>query len=165
MFKGLEGRAFDPGVAADVAADVTLTALFAPARVNRLSDAIRRDPTQLGLTETIDAITVAAFAPAAGRLAEPARRVQAQFVLTLAGLLRGDDLSSTSAAVIDERLRALAVRLKGSRAADPVQRAHDRWLGALIGDRERLDQMLEDRHHAPPTPPGSPIGAEADWHG
>jgi hypothetical protein len=165
VFKGLEGRVFDPGVAADVAADVTLTALFAPARVNRLSDAARRDPTQLSLTETIDAVTAAAFAPVTGRLAEPARRVQAQYVLTLAGLLRGDDLSSTSAAVIDERLQALATRLKASRAADPVQRAHDRWLGTLIGDRDRLDKMLEDRHHAPPTPPGSPIGAEADWHG
>ncbi|CAN5162314.1 zinc-dependent metalloprotease [soil metagenome] len=39
VFKGLEGRAFDPGVAADVAADVTLTALFAPQMVNRLADA------------------------------------------------------------------------------------------------------------------------------
>jgi hypothetical protein len=165
VFKGLEGRTFDPGVAADVAADVTLTALFAPERVNRLADAGRRDPAQLGLPETLDAITATAFAPATGRLAEPARRVQAQYVLTLAGLLRGSGLSSTSAAIVDERLQALAERLKASRATDPVQRAHDRWLGALIGDRERLDQLLEGRHHAPATPPGSPIGAEEDWHG
>lgn len=165
VFKGLEGRAFDPGVAADVAADVTLSALFAPERVNRLADAGRRDPSQLALTEALDAITAAAFAPATGRLAEPARRVQAQYVLTLAGLLRGKDLSSTSAAIVDGRLQALAERLKTSRAADAVQRDHDRWLGALIGNRDRLNQLLEDRHHAPPTPPGSPIGAESDWHG
>ncbi|WP_225896944.1 zinc-dependent metalloprotease [Brevundimonas goettingensis] len=164
VFKGLNGRAFDPGVAADVAADVTLDALFAPQRVNRIADAGRRDPAALGLGETVDVITAAAFAPAEGRLAEPARRVQAQTVLTLAGLLKGDDLSSTSAAVIDDRLQALAVKLKASRAADPVQRAHDRWLGALIGDRDRLDQLLEDKHHAPATPPGSPIGAEEGWH-
>jgi len=165
VFRGLEGRAFDPGVAVDVAADVTLSALFAPQRVNRLTDAGRRDPRQLALPEAIDAIVAAAFAPATGRLAEPSRRVQAQVVLNLAGLLRGDDLSSTSAAIIDERLAALADRLKGSRAIDPVQRAHDRWLGALIGDRERLDQLLQGRRHAPPVPPGSPIGAESDWHG
>ncbi len=165
VFKGLDGRTFDPGVAADVAADVTLTALFAPQRVNRLADATRRDPTQLGLAETLDAITAAAFAPASGRLAEPARRVQAQYVLTLAGLLRGKDLSSTSAAIVDARLQVLAERLKASRASDPVQRDHDRWLGDLIGDRDRLNTLLEDRHHAPPTPPGSPIGAESDWHG
>ena len=165
VFKGLEGRAFDPGVAADVAADVTLTALFAPERVNRLADSGRRDPSQLALGETLDAITAVAFAPATGRLAEPARRVQAQYVLTLAGLLRGKDLSSTSAAIVDARLQALAERLKASRASDPVQRDHDRWLGDLIGDRDRLNTLLEDRHHAPPTPPGSPIGAESDWHG
>lgn len=164
VFKGLNGRAFDPGVAADVAADVTLDALFAPQRVNRIADAGRRDPAALGLGETVDTIVTAAFAPAQGRLAEPARRVQAQTVLTLAGLLKGDDLSSTSAAVIDERLQALAVRLKASRAQDPIQRAHDRWLGALIGDRDRLDQLLEGKHHAPATPPGSPIGAEEGWH-
>ncbi len=159
-----QGRAFDPGAAADVAADVTLEALFAPARVNRLSDAGRRDPGNLGLGETIDAITTAAFAPAAGRLAEPARRVQAQTVLTLAGLLRGTELSSTSAAIIDDRLNSLATRLKASRAADPVQKAHDRWLGDLIGDRERLDQLLAQKRHQTPTPPGSPIGAESCWH-
>lgn len=165
VFKGLNGRVFDPGVAADVAADVTLTALFAPQRVNRLADAGRRDPAQLSLPETLDAITAAAFAPASGRLAEPARRVQAQYVLTLAGLLRGKELSSTSAAILDARLRALGERLKASRASDPLQRDHDRWLGGLIGDGDRLDKLLEDRHHAPPTPPGSPIGAESDWHG
>ncbi|HEX8472328.1 MAG TPA: zinc-dependent metalloprotease [Brevundimonas sp.] len=165
VFKGQQGRAFDPGVAADVAADVTLDALFAPQRVNRIADAGRRDPAALGLGETIDVITTTAFAPAAGRLAEPARRVQAQTVLALAGLLRGDDLSSTSAAIIDDRLQTLATRLKASRAADPVQKAHDRWLGALIGDRERLDQLLEGKHHVPATPPGSPIGgAEEGWH-
>ena len=49
--------------------------------------------------------------------------------------------------------------------ADPVQRAHDRWLGALLNDRERLDQVLSVERFDPPTPPGSPIGAEADWHG
>ena len=165
VFKGLDGRTFDPGVAADVAADVTLTALFAPQRVNRLADATRRDPGQLGLGETLDAVMAAVFAPASGRLAEPARRVQAQYVLALAGLLRGKDLSSTSAAIVDARLQVLAERLKASRASDPVQRDHDRWLGDLIGDRDRLNTLLEDRHHAPPTPPGSPIGAESDWHG
>ena len=164
VFQSQAGRAFDPGVAADVAAVVTLDALFAPPRVNRLADAGRRDASALGLGETIDTVTRAAFAPASGRLAEPARRVQAQTVLTLAGLLRGNALSSTSAAIIDGRLTALATTLKASNAADPVQRAHDRWLGALIGDRERRDQLLAAKRHAPATPPGSPIGAEAGWH-
>ena len=70
-----------------------------------------------------------------------------------------------SAAIVDARLQALGDRLKASRASDPVQRDHDRWLGGLIGNRDRLNQLLQDRHHAAPTPPGSPIGAESNWHG
>ena len=164
VFRGGQGRAFDPGAAVDTAADVTLTALFDPRRVNRLTDAVRRDPSALGTGEVVDRIVAAAFAPATGRLAGPARRVQARTVLTLAGVLRDDDLSATSAAVIDDRLSSLSTRLKASRAGDPVQRAHDRWLGDLLSDRDRLDQLLEADRHQTPVPPGSPIGAEACWH-
>lgn len=164
VFASRQGRMFDAGSAAEVAADTTLNALFAPQRVERLADAARRNPSALGLVETIDTVTAAVFAPAAGRLGEPARRVQARTVMTLAGLLRSDDLSATSVAVIDDRLQTLAARLAGSRAADPVQRAHDRWLGALLQDRDRLNQVLEANQVETPTPPGSPIGAEACWH-
>ncbi len=164
VFASRQGRAFDAGSAAEVAADVTLSALFAPQRVERLTDAGRRDPSFLGLGETIDAVTTAAFAPAAGRLGEPARRVQARTVLTLAGLLRSDEVSATSAAVISDRLDVLAGRLAGSRTGDPVQKAHDRWLSGLLRDSGRLDQLLEANRVETPTPPGSPIGAEACWH-
>jgi len=164
VFATRQGRVFDAGSAAEAAADVTLSALFAPERVERLTDMGRRDPAALGLAETIDAVIAAAFAPASGRLGEPARRVQARTVLTLAGLLRSDDVSATSAAIISDRLEALAERLAASRSTDTVQRAHDRWLGALLQDRERLDQLLEANRVETPTPPGSPIGAEACWH-
>ncbi|MBX9614560.1 MAG: zinc-dependent metalloprotease [Caulobacteraceae bacterium] len=164
VFASRQGRAFDAGSAAEAAADITLAALFAPQRVERLTDAARRDPSALGLAETVDTVTAAVFAPAAGRLGEPARRVQARTALTLAALLGSDDLSATSVAVIDDRLQVLAARLAVSRAADPVQRAHDRWLGGLLQDRARLDQVLAANQVETPTPPGSPIGAEACWH-
>jgi hypothetical protein len=164
LFRGTQGQVFDPGAAADVAADVTLNALFAAQRVNRLADAGRRDPSALDLEETLDTVIGAAFVNAQGRLAEPARRVQARTALTLAGLLRGGGLSSTSAAVIDGRLNILSARLRAGGATDPTQRAHDRWLGALLNDRERLDQLLAADRHETPTPPGSPIGAETCWH-
>lgn len=164
VFASRQGRVFDAGSAAETAADITLAALFAPQRVERLTDAGRRDPAALGLTETLDAVTASVFAPVAARAGEPARRVQARTALTLAGLLRSNDLSATSVAVITDRLQGLAARLASSRATDPVQRAHDRWLGALLQDRERLDQLLEANRVETPTPPGSPIGAEACWH-
>ena len=60
-------------------------------------------------------------------------------------------------------LGPLAGRLAASRANDPVQRAHDRWLGELLNDRERLEALLDRRQIQTPTPPGSPIGTEQDW--
>ena len=65
---------------------------------------------------------------------------------------------------MEDRLKALEERLDSSRASDPVQRAHDRFLAELISDRERLDQLLEENRIETPTPPGSPIGTEACWH-
>ena len=68
-----------------------------------------------------------------------------------------------AAALIDQDLATTGQRLRGSRAADPVQRAHDRWLGALLADRERLEQILKDRRHPVAVPPGSPIGDQDCW--
>lgn len=159
------GRPFDVGAAAEVAADVTLDALFAPQRLNRLVDGPARGAGNLTLAEMLDAVTNAVFRPAPSASAEAARRVQARMVLSLAEIARGTTLSPTAAALVSARLETLGARLRASTAADPVQRAHDRWLGALLNDRERLDQVLSVERFDPPTPPGSPIGAEADWHG
>jgi hypothetical protein len=170
VFRSQQGRAFDPGAAAEAAADLTFQALFAPQRINRLIDQARRDPSTLSLDETLQTVTESVFTPVSGRLSEPARRVQARYVLTLAGLLRDRALSNSAAAVLQARLTDLATRLGGSRAADPVQRAHDRYLSALLGDRARLDALLAQRGITAPIPPGSPIGSdhggfELDWGG
>lgn len=165
LMQARTGRPFDAGAAAEVAADVTLDALFAPQRLNRLVDASARGSGPLTLAEVLDAVTAAVFRPAPSNAAEAARRVQARTVLSLAEIARGTALSPTAAALVSVRLEALGGRLRASTAADPVQRAHDRWLGALLADRERLDQVLSVERFDPPTPPGSPIGAEADWHG
>ncbi|MFY7854391.1 MAG: zinc-dependent metalloprotease, partial [Brevundimonas sp.] len=118
LFATRQGQLFDPGSAAEAAADTTLNALLAPRRVERLADVERRDPSALGLTETLDTLIDTAFRPATGRLAEPARRVQARTVLMLAGLVRSDAVSATTAALVEDRLSALAETLEGSRASN-----------------------------------------------
>lgn len=165
LMQARTGRPFDAGAAAEVAADVTLDALFAPQRLNRLVDAAARGSGNLSLAEMLDAVVSGVFRPAPPAAAEAARRVQARTVLSLAEVARGTVLSPTAAALVSARLETLGARLRASTAADPAQRAHDRWLGALLADRERLDQVLSVERFDPPTPPGSPIGAEADWHG
>jgi hypothetical protein len=90
--------------------------------------------------------------------------VQARTVLMRAGLVRSDAVSATTAALVEDRLSALAETLEGSRASNETQRAHDRFLAELIAEPERMDQLLDDNRIETPTPPGSPIGAEACWH-
>ncbi len=164
LFATRQGRGFDAGVAAEVAADITLQNILAPARLERLTDQSRRDPDFMSVGQLVDSLIASTFRPAQGRLAEPARRVQARTVLTLAGLTTSKALSTTSAGQIRDRLDTLAGRLKASRASDPVQKAHDLWLAEILSDDEKLKQALEVGHAKAPTPPGSPIGAEACWH-
>ena len=164
LFSTRQGRGFDRGAAIEAAADVTLQNLFAPARLERLNDQSSRDPAFLSVGQLVDAVVAQAFAPAQGRLAEPARRVQARTVLTLAGLLSNKGLSASSAGQIRERLNALSGRLKASRASDPIQKSHDLWLAEILADGEKLKQALEVGPAKAPIPPGSPIGAEACWH-
>lgn len=164
LMQARTGRPFDAGAAAEVAADVTLDALFAPQRLNRLVDGGARGAGNLTLAEALDAVVTSVFRPAPTAVAEAARRVQARTVLSLAEVARGATLSPSAAALVSARLDTLGARLRASTAADTAQRAHDRWLGALLADRERLDQVLSGERFDPPTPPGSPIGAEACWH-
>lgn len=164
LMQARTGRTFDAGAAAEVAADVTLDALFAPQRLNRLIDAAARGSDGPTLTEVLDAVTTTAFRPTPADAAEAARRVQARTVLSLAKASRGTALSPTAAALVSARLEGLGARLRASTSTDAVQRAHDRWLGGLIQDREAMDQLLSADRFDPPTPPGSPIGAETCWH-
>jgi hypothetical protein len=164
LFTSRQGRGFDPGAAAEIAADITLQNILAPARLERLADQSRRDPAFMTVGQLTDAVIAKAFAPATGRLAEPARRVQARTVLALGGLLSSKGLSASTAGQIRDRLNGVSARLKRSTTSDPVQKAHDLWLAEIIGDNEKLKQALEVGHAKPATPPGAPIGAEACWH-
>ena len=164
VFTSRQGRGFDAGVAAEVAADAVLQNLFAPARLERLADQSRRDPAFMTVGQLTDAVIAKVFTPASGRLAEPARRVQARTALTLGGLLTEKGLSPATAGQIRDRLNTLQTRLRASRASDPVQKAHDQWLVEILGNNEKLKQALEVGHAKAPTPPGAPIGAEACWH-
>jgi len=164
LFATRQGRGFDPGVAAEVAADITLQNLFDAPRLERLADQSRRDPAYMTVAQLNDATLAKVFSPAQGRLAEPARRVQARTVLTLGGLLSNRGLSASTAGQIRDRLNTLSARLKASRASDPVQKAHDQWLAEILADDEKLKLALEVGHAKPATPPGAPIGAEACWH-
>jgi hypothetical protein len=161
VFATAGGPVFDPLVAAEVAAGLTLDNLLAPDRMARLVDQNRRDPAQLGVGEMLDRLIDTVFAPAPGRLGEISRRVQTRLVLNLANAARDPKVSPGVGSEISARLKALPARLKGG--ADAADRAHRQRLIALLGDPTLLAELSEPKLK-PQTPPGMPIG-DGDFGG
>ncbi|WP_419254553.1 zinc-dependent metalloprotease [Caulobacter sp. ErkDOM-YI] len=158
VFAGMGGPVFDPLVAADVAAGVTLDPLLAPDRLARLIDQHRRDPAQPGVGEVVDTLLTTVFAPASGRQAEVARRVRWRTVLNLAAAAHDVKRSPQAAAEIDLKLSDLAARLKAAPGSDASDRALNLRLVALLKDDDELTRVLGETKLKPETPPGMPIG-------
>lgn len=162
-----QGPVFDLLATAEVAADLTWSALFAPARLNRLVEAKRRDPAQLGVEGLLDkALAFAAFdGKATGRQAELARRARQRMVVNLAQALDDKGLSPTAAAVIRARLADWAKGLKAV-GGDAADRAQARALAGIVADESgrRLAALVADGRGKVVVPPGPPIG-EDDWFG
>ncbi|WKL57595.1 zinc-dependent metalloprotease [Asticcacaulis sp. ZE23SCel15] len=174
IFGSRMGRSFDPGVATETAAEVTLSALFAPERLNRLAVAEVRDGEALKLEAVLDRIISAVFAPSVSTPmeAEAARRVQMRTVLMLARHINGVALGTTpgaiagrndavlspvSAAVVSGRLKALGDKLKRAKSKDALQAAQDTWLAELIADPEAMKALLASGRYDVRIPPGEPI--------
>ncbi len=161
-----EGPVFSLNQGADVVSAMVFRGLFAPARLNRLVEAKRRDPAQPGVEELLSKSFAAVSKPATGRQAELARQTRWRLVLTLAEVQRSKDLSPTAAALIRMALADYGKRLAAAPAADSADRAFARDLAAILADPERLAALADQAAtSAPRTPPGPPIGGETDWFG
>jgi len=170
-----EGRAyplFDPGAAAETAADLALGALLDPARAERLVQMNARDPNSPGLGEVMNAIEQKAFADAAPRRADIARRVQARFVAALIDLADAD-VSPSVRAQARGRLAGLAANHAAGAASDrpdDPDAAHRGYLADTIAAYlDRPAPAAAPTAPGPDAPPGSPIGGgvgtyETCWH-
>lgn len=156
---------FDLPTAAETAADLPLSLLLTPARLNRLVEQKRRDAGQLDVTETVDAL-LAAVAPggaqADGRTGELRRRVRARLIGDLVSVLDDKTLSPTAAAQIDAALLRYAKTLSGWKGQGAEADQAGRIARLLTsGDRKAL---AAPRSGAVETlPPGMPIGGEDCW--
>lgn len=154
------GSIYDSLAAADVGAGIVVDALTASERLNRLVDQHRRDANQLDVAEVTERLLRAVFAPATGRYAEIARRVQVRTVLQLAVAARAPATSPGAASQIEQALSELAVKLKHAPGTDPQERAHRLHLAALLSDKDELRRVLSDSKWRVDVPPGMPIGAD-----
>lgn len=156
IFQTAGGPVFDPLVAADVAAEVTLSALLAPSRLQRLVIQHATDAHTLGLDELLDRLEAIALADRGDALS---RRIAYRTIVTLAQVARRPGTSPEVATTIDARVQRIATRL-ASRSGDGGAASLSRQ---LLDPRER-ETLLADRPRISSVPPGEPIGGgEDDW--
>ena len=158
VFANAGGPVFDPLVAADVAATVTLDALLAPERLTRVLEQHRRDPGNLGVQEVLDRLTGATMASTADELGQ---RIAYRTVLKMAGTRYDPVTSPAVAALIDEHLHVVARQLAAGKGNASAW-AHS--LARTLDDPKALAALLADKKQSPRIPPGMPIGGdEDDW--
>lgn len=150
--------AFDPLVAADVGAAVTLDTLLAPARLTRVVEQHRRDPKALGLEDLLDRLV----AGTTGHLdTEVERRIAYRALMVMARTAQDSATSPDVAASLNARLASLADQF----AKAPAREDHGwgRAMAAILTNDARLTRELARAPKARAIPPGMPIGAETDW--
>lgn len=152
VFANAGGPVFDPLVAADVAASITLDALLSPARLSRLMAQHARDAALPGIDDLLDRL------PAAGKADDDvARRIAWRTVLTLARARRDAAASPGVASALDARLGAIA---------DSLGKRGDAWsrgLAKTIRDRPAIEALADQQKSRLKVPPGMPIGDSAEY--
>ncbi len=159
VFRGAGGPVFDPLVAADVAAEIAFNTLFAPSRLQRLEVQHAAGADMPGVSYLLDEIEKRIL-PA--RTTALARRVIWRAVATMAQTARNPATTPEIAAILGERLRAIAQDL-GRRKGDD-EGAWAAQLSRTLLDPEALDKLIAERPRVTEIPQGDPIG-EADWLG
>ena len=168
------GPCFDALGVAATAADLSLGVLLPPERLARVVDFHRRDASQPGVDEVLDAITTRVFAGAAAapRLREIRRTVQALTVRRLLAAASQPAQITAVRAALEATLRRLAVDLAhDARTGEP---ADQELRATLAGDIQRW--FARPAPAGPPAalgappelPPGPPIGGadaadECEW--
>jgi len=159
LFSDSAGTPFDPLVAADAAAELTLGALLAPTRLARLEAQHAGDANALDVDELLDRLLAATLPDRTDALA---RRIAHRTLMDMARTAHDPKTTPGVTALLDQRLHDVALAL-AHRKGDAVDRAWGASLSRLLLDPQQLDKELAKHARETKVPPGSPIGAEADW--
>ena len=152
---------FDPLVAAQVAAKITLDALLAPERLARLADQHRRNAGVPGPAQVASRLLTIAGAPSAdARLAAVRRAVGTRIVLELARAAAAPASGTEGSNEVNQALADWATARSGRRFSNPDDRAWALANARLLLDREALAEALRDEKSGVTIPPGMPIGSE-----
>lgn len=149
---------FDPLVAADTAATISLRALLAPARLARLSAQHAVDPTLPGVGELLERIGAVALSTHAD---DVSRRIGYRAIISMAQVARMPATTPEVAALLDQRVHDIALAL-GRRGGGGADHAWGASLSRKLLDPREREALLAERPRNVGVPPGEPIG-EADW--
>jgi hypothetical protein len=154
LFAQAGSSRFDPLAAADAAASITINAMLAPGRLQRLLLQHEADATLPGLPDLLGRLNARVFAArdAVGR------QVAWRIVVGLAQARRDAADHSLVAAALDDQLRDIAHGLKAVK--------NDAWavsLARLADDRDRLTALMDAPQARATIPPGMPIGDVAEF--
>lgn len=159
VFQSAGSAVFDPLVAADVAAQITLDSLLAPARLTRLHIQHGYDAAQPGVATLLDKLrpVIEAHSTTLGR------RISQRTILSIAGAARDPATPADVAAELEGFLGGIGKSFaKASANADDGY--WQRSVAAILGDPARLASELEKgRRPRPAVPAGMPIGGETGW--
>jgi hypothetical protein len=154
VFATEHGPLFDPLIAADVAAEITLNSLLAPARLARVSAQHTVDPNMLGVGEILDTLW-SAVAPAHGDALS--QRIAYRTIVKMAAVAQDKETTPEVAALLDQKLHNIGEQLAGSDASGASLSRK------LLDPRERA-KLAGDLPRITPVPPADPIGGgEGEW--
>lgn len=154
VFANAGASVFDPLVAADVAAQVTLETLLAPARLTRVYLQHSQNAGLPGLDLLLDRLTRSVID---ARQSAVGRRVAHRAIMEMARVRRNPATSIDVAAVLDGHLARLAARFAAAEG-DSEDAAWCRGIAATLGDAAALDlEIGKGGRTVPDIPPGMPI--------
>ncbi|HMM56345.1 MAG TPA: zinc-dependent metalloprotease [Rudaea sp.] len=159
LFTDSAGTPFDPLVAADSAAELTLDTLLAPTRLARLQAQHAGDANALGVDEVLDRLLAATLPDKSDALT---RRIAWRTLLTMAQTAHNPKTTPGVAAILDQRLHDTALAL-AKRNGDAADRAWGASLSRQLLDPRELEKLIASHSRRVDIPPGAPIGSDADW--
>jgi hypothetical protein len=158
VFATAGGPVFDPLIAADAAAQLTVQTLLAPRRLARLVVQQQGDASALNLEELLDRLTGTVMSATTDDLG---RRIAYRTLATMAHVARRTDASPEVAAALDQKLQTIGEVL-AKRKASGAERAWALSLSRRLLDPAQRDALANAMPRAVNVPPGDPIG-EDDW--
>jgi hypothetical protein len=155
VFANSGGPLFDPTVAADVSASITLDALLAPARLARVAEQHRDGP--MSLDAMLTRLQHATITDAQGPVGQ---RIAWRTTLTMARARRDAAGMPAVVAALDEHLEALATSLAANKRPDGQWA---RSLARTLKDKSAVEALIDAPKTKLKVPPGMPIGDVAEY--